>query len=231
MKNTKKIIALLLLSILFSGVLTSCSFYSPFSSKKQPTVTNTEGQSTPLQVIDKYMNALENGDAKAFYECLDPSIQSISKGLTNAVGGLFGISDAYDQMLSLYSTVGLAVTESGNVKAKFTQKEIKSSKISENSAHYVIEYNVEMEYEGETKESSGIFEFLLTKKSGNWYILAATEKTTETTAVESEEITPDETEEIVPEETEDVTAEETEEVSPNETEDATSKESKEAPPL
>lgn len=134
----------------------------------------TSEKDKALSTIEKFIEAVESGDTDCYIGCLDPDMQTLIKEGTNTIGNMFGVSNAYGMGSAASSLLSQALSETSGMSISFEQKEILSTKISDDTASFYIVYTISVQFDKseEKVEQDITLEFKLNKKDGKWYIVS-----------------------------------------------------------
>ncbi len=154
----KKILKLLLIAILILS-MASCS------------VGNSD-EDEALNIVKKYVTALEEHDTENQQECMDPDLTKLSEGLVNSVGGFLGISDAYNMANGASGILGSAMEQAFDMDLKYNYKKLLESDLSDNDGTITVQYEIVVENKesNEKVKQDVSWKFYMVKKSSDWYI-------------------------------------------------------------
>lgn len=130
-------------------------------------------ENSAVDCIKRYVSAMEAGDQTAMYECYDPNIQSVSSGLTNTIGSIFGISNAYDLGLGSGTVLNKAFMDSASYEITYKYKEVIKNELGENERNISVKYEMTVTSKDDSSESMSVLvmmPFVMTKHDGEWYI-------------------------------------------------------------
>ncbi len=125
-----------------------------------------------MDVIKTYVKALEENDAEKQQECMDPSVNAFSEGLVNSLGGMFGISDAYNMANGAMGLLGSASEQALGVEIEYNYKDVISNNITENDGDITVRYELAV-MNNETKKEAKqdvSWTFHMVQKDSKWYI-------------------------------------------------------------
>lgn len=160
----KKIITLMLCLILTSTLFfTACG-----NAANSP-------EDKALNMVKKYMTAMEQNDSATMLECYDPTIQKTSKGLTNALGNLLGIGDAYDLGASANGFFAGAMKDAMGLSLKFDFDKVLDRSFEKNNGHINVQYTLADTYEGQNAGAQISMNFNMVKNKEDWYIKSVDE--------------------------------------------------------
>ncbi len=129
-------------------------------------------ENSALDTIKTYVTALEEYDVETQKECIDPSINSFSKGFIDSVGSLMKISGAYDMAQGAMGIVGSVAEQALNIEITYEFVNVISSNLSEKSGDITVRYTLVVT-EKSTKEKAEqdvSWCFHMIHKGDNWYI-------------------------------------------------------------
>ena len=125
-----------------------------------------------MDVIKTYVKALEENDTEKQQECMDPSVNAFSEGLVNSLGGMFGISDAYNMANGAMGLLGSASEQALGVEIEYNYKDVINNNITENDGDITVRYELAVT-NNETKEEAKqdvSWTFHMVQKDSKWYI-------------------------------------------------------------
>lgn len=154
----KKLTGLLLVLYLLTFTLTGCGLFASSPEDKS------------LNTVKKYMTAMEQNDSTTMLQCYDPAIQKTSEGLTNAVGNLLGIGDAYGLGAASGGYMAGAMQQALGMSIKYNFDKVLESSFDDNNGHIKVQYNIAVTYQGKTAGAPAAIDFIMTKNQDNWYI-------------------------------------------------------------
>lgn len=159
----EKKIALILCLIFVLLVFTGCG-----QSDNSP-----EGKS--LSVIKKYMTAIEQNDSATMLKCYDPALQGTAEGLTNALGNMFGIGDAYDLGASAGGYIASEIQKALGLSIELDFVKVLDKSFNKNDGHMNVQYTLGVIYQGQRAKADISINFDMVKNKDDWYIRNADE--------------------------------------------------------
>lgn len=131
-----------------------------------------KNESNALDVIKTYVKALEENDTEKQQECMDPSVNAFSEGLVNSLGGMFGISDAYNMANGAMGLLGSASEQALGIDIEYKFKDVISNNISGNNGDITVKYELSVTNKETKKEAKQdvSWTFYMVQKDSEWYI-------------------------------------------------------------
>lgn len=127
-------------------------------------------QEKALSTVKKFIQAADQFDLPAIYECYDPAINNIAEGATNALGSVFGIDNAAGLAKSFGGLLSQSYLEALGLEISLEFNHVTEQHFDKNRGSIAAECTFILKKEDISCELPIIMRFTMVKKSENWYV-------------------------------------------------------------
>ena len=130
-----------------------------------------------MEVIDKYMTAVNTHDVDIMSTCIDPEIRETMEDKTNNIGDIFGIQNMFGFGMATGEIVMNMFEDQTGYDIDFQLVEVKDEQYDEGKAKVEILYELQLKRGEEVRRSKEtVFVFNMVERDKEWYIAGITNK-------------------------------------------------------